>query len=49
MYGSVISCHTVVWDENICPLFSGVRCVDVSVDGSSFIFELLGFKNISLN
>ena len=28
-------CHSVFWDENICPLFGGVRCIEVSVNGGS--------------
>ena len=26
-----------IWDENICPLFGGVRCIEVSVDGFSAV------------
>ena len=35
LYGGVILCFTVFWDENICPLFGGVRCAKVSVNGGS--------------
>ena len=35
LYGDVICFHTVFRDESICPLFRGVRCVKVSVDGGA--------------
>ena len=25
------------WDSNICPLFGGVRCIEISVDGGSTV------------
>ena len=37
LYGCVILCFTVFWDENICPLFGGVRCAEVSVNGGSTV------------
>ena len=37
LYGGVILCFTVFWDENICPLFGGVRCAEVSVNGGSTV------------
>ena len=38
LYGGVIPCFTVLWDENICPLFGGVCCSEVSVNGGSTVF-----------
>ena len=43
LYGGVILCFTIFWDENICPLFGGVRCSEVSVNGGSTIY-----RNISM-
>ena len=39
LYGGVIPCFTVFWDENICPLFGGVRCAEVSVNGGSTVLS----------
>ena len=39
MYGGVTFCHSVFWDENICPLFGGVRCIEVSVSGGSTVYR----------
>ena len=39
LYGGVILCFTVFWDENNCPLFGGVRCTEVSVNGGSTKFK----------
>ena len=41
LYGGVILCFTVFLDENICPLFGGVRCAEVSVNGGSTVFNRL--------
>ena len=43
LYGGVILCFTVFWDENICPLFGSVRCAEVSVNGGSIVcvYELM--------
>ena len=41
LYGGVILCFTVFWDENICPLFEGVRCAEVSVNGGSTVVRFL--------
>ena len=39
MYGGITFCHSVFWDENICPLFGGVRCIEVSVNGDSTVYD----------
>ena len=39
MYGGFILCHDVFWDENICRLFRGVRCMEVSVNGGSAVLK----------
>ena len=39
LYGGVILCFTVCWDENICPLFGGVRCAEMSVNGGSTVLR----------
>ena len=44
LYGGVTFCHSVFWDENICPLFGGVRCIEVSVNGGSTVFYILATK-----
>ena len=31
LYGGVILCHIVFWDENNFPLFRGARCIDNKV------------------
>ncbi len=31
------------WDENICPLFGGVRCIEISVDGDFTALFFRGF------
>ena len=39
LYGSASFYHTGLWDEKICPLFGGVRCIEVvSVNGDSTVF-----------
>ena len=30
------------WDEKICPLFGGVRCIEVSVSEGSTVFNYSG-------
>ena len=48
LYGGVILCFTLFWDENICPLFGGVRCAEVSVNGGSSVTLLItGFRKIA--
>ena len=37
LYGGVTVCRTQFWDSNICLLFGGVRCIEVSVDGGSTV------------
>ena len=37
LYGGVTVCKTQFWDSNICPLFGGVRWIEVSVDGGSTV------------
>ena len=46
LYGGVTFCHSVFWDENICPLFGGVRCIEVSVNGGSTVSEHLYFPKL---
>ena len=36
LYGGDIICHTVFGTKK-SPLFGGVRCIEVFIDGSSFI------------
>ena len=39
LYGSAIFYHAGFWDEKNCPLFGGVRCLEVvSVNGGSTAF-----------
>ena len=40
-YGGVILCFTVIWNENICPLFGGVRCAEVSVNKGSTVHSFI--------
>ena len=40
LYVGVILCFTVLWDENICPLFGDVRCAEVSVNGGLSVYDL---------
>ena len=37
MYGGVIFSSTVLRDGTICPLFRGIRCLEVSVNGGSTV------------
>ena len=37
LYGGVNFCHTVFWDQNICPLVRCVNCIGVSVNGGSTV------------
>ena len=49
MYGGVTFCHSVFWDENICPLFGGVRYIEVSVNGGSTVSYLYRLSLFSYN
>ena len=40
LYGGMI-CYTVFWDENICQLFRGVRCIQVAFNESSTVANCL--------
>ena len=40
LHGGVTFCDSVFWDDNICPLFGGVRCIEVSVNGGSTVFGI---------
>ena len=44
LYGGVTFCHSVFWDENICPLFGGVRCIEMSVNGDSTVFIHISYS-----
>ena len=39
LYGGLITFHHVIWDKNICPLFRGVRCTEVSINGGSTLYK----------
>ena len=46
--GGVTFASTVFWDENIFPLFGGVRCINVSINGGSTIKRKLLLTQVHL-
>ena len=37
LIGDAIFCHTVFWDENICPVLEGVRCIEMTENGGATV------------